>query len=47
MVIYIALGMIALNYGKTKIIRTTAWLGALCCFGYIVSVAMTRNPVIF
>lgn len=43
---YIALGMIALTYGRTKNIRTVAWLGALCCFGYIVSVALTRNPLI-
>lgn len=47
MIIYIALGMIALNYGRTKNIRITAWLAALCCFGYIVSVAISRNPVIF
>lgn len=45
--IYIALGMIALSYGRTKNIRITAWLAALSCFAYIVSVAITRNPVIF
>ena len=45
--IYIVLGMIALNYGKTKNIRITAWLGALLCFAYIASVAITRNPIIF
>ena len=47
LVIYIALGMIALNYGRTKNIRVAAWLAALFCFGYIVSVAISRNPVIF
>lgn len=47
LIIYIALGMVALNYGRTKNIRITAWLAALCCFGYIVSVAISRNPVIF
>jgi len=47
LIIYIALGMVALSYGRTKKIRTTAWLAALLCFGYIVSVAITRNPVIF
>jgi uncharacterized membrane protein SirB2 len=47
MVIYIVLGMVALSYGRTKKIRITAWFGAVFCFGYIVSVAITRNPVVF
>ena len=47
LVIYIALGMIALNYGRTKKIRVTAWLAALLCFSYIASVATSRNPTIF
>lgn len=47
LLLYIALGMLALNYGRTKKIRVTAWFAALFCFAYIISVAMTRNPVIF
>ncbi len=47
LVIYIALGMIALHYGATKKIRIAAWLAALLCFSYIVSVALTRNPMSF
>lgn len=47
LVFYIALGMVALNYGKTKKIRITAWLGALFCFSYIASVAVTHNPAAF
>ncbi len=47
LVVYIALGMVALNYGKTKNIRITAWLGALICFSYIASVAVTHNPTVF
>lgn len=47
LVIYIALGMIALHYGSTKKIRIAAWLAALLCFGYIVSVALSRNPMSF
>lgn len=47
LVIYIALGMIALHYGATKKIRIAAWLAALLCFGYIASVALTRNPLSF
>ena len=44
--VYIALGMVALNYGKTKNIRITAWLASLLCFSYIVAVAITRNPAV-
>lgn len=47
LILYIALGMVALNYGKTKTIRITAWLAALFCFSYIASVAINRNPLIF
>ena len=47
LIVYIALGMIALTYGKTKNIRITAWFGALLCFVYIASVALTRNPMVF
>lgn len=46
LLVYIGLGMVALTYGPTKQIRITAWLGALCCFGFIVSVALTRNPTV-
>lgn len=45
--IYIMLGSIAFTYGKTKTTRVSAWLGAIACFSYIVSVALTRNPTIF
>ena len=47
LILYIALGMVALTYGRTKNIRIAAWLCALICFGYIASVAVSRNPVIF
>lgn len=47
LIIYIALGMTAFTYGQTKEIRLTAWLGALLCFAYIASVALTRNPMVF
>ncbi len=46
MLLYIVLGMVALRYGKTKTIRVSAWFGALLCFGYIVSVAVSRNPAV-
>lgn len=44
---YIVLGGIALNYGRTKVIRASAWVAALVVFGYIVGVAVTRRVVPF
>lgn len=41
---YIVLGMIALRRGRTRRVRTLAWLAALAVFLYIVAVAITRNP---
>jgi len=42
--VYIALGILALRPGRTKAVRIGAWLAALAVFGYIVGVALTRNP---
>lgn len=47
LVVYIALGMVALRHGRTPVVRVGAWLAALCVFGYIVSVALTQNPAGF
>ena len=44
LVAYIALGIVALRRGPTKTARTTAFLAALLAAGYIVSVALTRDP---
>jgi uncharacterized membrane protein SirB2 len=44
---YIALGMIALRLGPTRVARMSAWWGALAVFLYIVAVAITRNPLPF
>lgn len=41
---YIGFGMFALRRGRSKAIRTGFWLAALASFGYIVSVALTRDP---
>lgn len=45
LIAYIILGSVALKAGRTKDVRVTAWLVALGCFGYIVSVALTKNPL--
>jgi len=44
--LYIGLGMLALRYGKTKTIRTGAWVAAQLCFVYIAAVAITKNPLV-
>ena len=47
LVAYIVLGTIALKRGKTKAVRTTAWIAALFTFAYIVWVARTHTPFPF
>jgi uncharacterized membrane protein SirB2 len=47
LVAYILLGGVALKYGRTKPIRVLAYLAALATFGYIVAVAVTKNPLFF
>jgi uncharacterized membrane protein SirB2 len=44
LVVYVALGMVALRPDAPRSFRAAAWLGALAVFGYIVSVAVTKNP---
>lgn len=41
---YIALGMLALRPGRPLALRASAWLAALATFGWIVSVALTKDP---
>jgi len=41
---YIVLGMMALKRGRTKGQRAAWFVAALAAFGYIVSVALTRDP---
>jgi len=41
---YIALGMIALQPGRPVGVRATAWVAALAVFGWIVSVALLKDP---
>jgi uncharacterized membrane protein SirB2 len=41
---YIFLGSFALRRGRTKAVRAAAFVGALATAGYIVSVAVTRDP---
>ncbi len=47
LLVYIALGVVALRPGRSVGLRAAAWVTALVTFGYIVSVAMTKNPAGF
>jgi len=47
LVVYIGLGTVALRRGRTRGARIAAWIAAQCVFGYIVAVALTRNPLPF
>jgi uncharacterized membrane protein SirB2 len=50
LIVYIALGVIALRSapaggpGRPGRVRFLAWIGAMMVYGYIVSVALTRDP---
>jgi uncharacterized membrane protein SirB2 len=46
LVVYIALGLLALRPGRPKGVRFAAWLAALAVFGYIAAVAVTRSPTL-
>jgi len=47
LLIYIGCGAVALTYGRTKQTRIGAGLVALGSVGYIVIVALTKNPLPF
>jgi uncharacterized membrane protein SirB2 len=44
LVVYIALGMVALRFGRTLRTRATALAAAVAVFAWIVSVAFTKDP---
>ena len=45
LLLYIALGTLALKRGRTRRVRAAAFAGALGVFGYIVAVAVTKSVV--
>jgi uncharacterized membrane protein SirB2 len=47
LLLYIGLGMLALRPGRPLGLRIGAWVAALLCFGWIVSVALSKNPLGF
>jgi len=47
LIVYIGLGMLALRPGRPPALRAGAWLAALATVAWIVSVALTKNPLGF
>jgi uncharacterized membrane protein SirB2 len=45
LVVYVGLGVVALKPGRPLRVRAAAWIAALATFGWIVSVAITKNPL--
>jgi uncharacterized membrane protein SirB2 len=43
LLLYIALGMVALKPGRPAPVRAAAWIAALATFAWIVSVAITKD----
>ena len=43
LVLYVALGVVALRPGRPRAVRAAAWAGALAVVAWIVSVAMTKS----
>ncbi len=43
LVVYIAAGLVALRFGRTRVVRAVAWVFSLLTFGYIVSVAVSKS----
>ncbi len=44
LIVYIILGAVALRAGRTRRVRIAALMAALVVFGWLVSVALTKNP---
>ena len=47
LLVYILCGMMALRRGRTRRVRAGFFLAAVLAFAYIVSAALTRNPLGF
>lgn len=45
LLLYIGLGLVAFRFARTRRMQWMVWLAAQAVFIYIVSVALTRNPL--
>ncbi len=46
LILYIALGLIAFRFAKTRMVSLFAWIAAIFVFAYIVGVAITKSPLV-
>ena len=46
LLVYIGLGMLAFRFARSRAQRLAAWLAAMLVFGYIVSAAVTHDPLL-
>ena len=44
LIVYVGVGVVALRPGRSLAVRATAWVTALATVGWIVSVAVTKDP---
>lgn len=44
LLLYIVLGMFALKHARQREAKALCYIGALACYGFIVSVALTHSP---
>ncbi|KRI01336.1 hypothetical protein AO057_09215 [Curvibacter sp. PAE-UM] len=44
LLLYIGLGMLALKYARRREAKALCYIGALACYGFMVSVALTHSP---
>lgn len=47
LIAYIGFGMLALNYGRNRVIRGLAFMIAGACAAYMIITAVSRNPLVF
>lgn len=47
LVLYVVFGTIALRLGKTRAVRGVFWILGLIVFGWVASVAVSKNPLGF
>jgi uncharacterized membrane protein SirB2 len=45
--LYIGLGLVVFRFAKTGSVQLVAWLAAMAVFGFMISVATTKSPLIF
>lgn len=45
LVVYVILGSLALKRGRTRSVRSAAWIAALLAYGFIISVARSHQPL--